>query len=231
MGNNSLTLCDKQYDLNFDKISLLERYPWVGKNYARSNCRVLLLGDSHYATNEDGSFSQEEYDNFKNNKDSTRGIIRTVIKNFQDGKLTWQMHNGLLKTFITTKPENVEEFWSKVAFYNFIQETMKSSSEKPDDQQKEDGWRCLVDVVNVIKPTFIIMFGIRNWYGMEHLGIGKLKWENHIINRCKPAVGSIYVKDSEIPLVIIKHPARFYKSITWHDYLYEKAPDIMSFLK
>ena len=109
MEQNYYHLCDKQYDAEFDSIKLLERYPWVGINYANNNCRVLVLGDSHYATEEDGSFSQEEYDNFKNNKDSTRGIISTVIGNLISGKPTWKMYDGLLKTFITTSPENVED--------------------------------------------------------------------------------------------------------------------------
>ena len=229
MEQNYYHLCDNQFDAKFDKIELLERYPWVGINYDNSNCRVLILGDSHYATEEDGRFSQEEYDNFKYNKDSTRGIIRNVIGDFNRGEPTWKMHDGLLKTFITTSPENVKEFWSKVAFYNFIQEPMKSCDEKPQNGQIENGWRCLVDVANVIHPTFIVMFGIRNWFGMEQLGIGELEWENRIVNRCKPAIGKIYCHDANIPLAIIKHSARYYSPSIWHDYLQEKAPEVMSF--
>jgi hypothetical protein len=60
MKNNYLHLCDKNYDSEFDNINLLLRYPWVGINYKNSDYHVLLLGDSHYASNEDGTHSTEE---------------------------------------------------------------------------------------------------------------------------------------------------------------------------
>lgn len=227
MEQNYYHLCDKQYDAEFDRIELLKRYPWVGINYADSKCRILLLGESHYAT-DNREFSKEEYDNFKNNKDSTRGIIRTVMNNYDTGEQTYKFFDGLLKTFITTTPENVKEFWSKVAFYNFIQEPMGKSNMKPSDQQKEDGWRCLVEVARVLQPKYIILFGQRNWYGLEKLGFGCLTWEGKRIDGCEPAMGKITCPNKEIPLAIIKHSSRA-SSKVWRDYLQEKTPEVMSF--
>ena len=65
MKNNYLNLCDKNFDNEFDSVNLLLRYPWVGVNYTNSKHHVLLLGDSHYATNDDGTHSEIEEIRFK----------------------------------------------------------------------------------------------------------------------------------------------------------------------
>ena len=72
MENNFLNLCSKRFDADFDEIALLERYHWVGINYSSSDCRVLIIGDSHYAIDGSVNFSQESHDAFKSAKYSTR---------------------------------------------------------------------------------------------------------------------------------------------------------------
>ena len=225
------SLCDKEFDKKFDDISLLKRYPWVGVNYASSKCRVLILGDSHYAQDKNGEFSQEEYD-ASQNKNYTRGIISCVISNIYENESTWKMYNGLLNTFIDTdiSPKNANEFWSKVAFYNFIQETMRSSSDKPSGGNKKEGWKCLVEVAKVLNPDQIIMFGIRNWWGLEYQQLGELNWSDEKINSSKPAIGQLNMSDKKIPLAIIRHSARGYKSSTWQKYLQENAKQAMKYL-
>ena len=223
------SLCDKKFDEEFDKISLLKRYPWVGVNYASSKCRVLILGDSHYAQEEDGKFSQEEYDVSQQDKNYTRGIINCVISDIHKNESTWKMYNGLLNTFIDTdiSPENVNGFWSKVAFYNFIQETMRCSSDKPSGENKKEGWKCLVEVAKVLNPDQIIMFGIRNWWGLEYQQLGKLNRSNEKISNCEPATGHLNIN---IPLTIIHHSAQGYNSSAWREYLQENATQAMEYL-
>ena len=147
-------LCDKQFDKEFDSVETLIRYPWVGNKYAESNYRILILGDSHYATDNDGNPSDEEYANFKSNKESTRGIINSVIDNCCKNESTWPMFRNLINTFTSLTPDEVIHLWSKVAFYNFIQEPMKLVDQVPTSKERRDGWRCYYDVVNILKPDF-----------------------------------------------------------------------------
>lgn len=230
MKNNYLHLCDKNYNSEFDNINLLLRYPWVGVKYTSSKYRVLLLGDSHYATNEDGSHSTEEEIRFITDKESTRETINCAINNFCEQGSSWNMFNGLLRTFTNTTPESVKTFFGKVAFYNFIQEPMKYRNSKPTAKQKREGWQCLAKVVEILTPDYIIFIGTRNWYGLEHQKLGELKWEGIKISNCEPATGSIYTSIGNIPLALIHHTSQGYNPLLWRNYLNEKAPKIVSFL-
>lgn len=235
MNTNYLYLSDTQFDNVFDKIELLERYPWVGCNFASSSNRPLIIGDSHYAT-EKTIFSQEAFDEFKDKK-STRGIVSTVIDDICKGDSTFRMHVGLMKTFINVTPDNVKDFWSKIAFYNFIQRVMHNSSEKPNNDDKKKGWRCLADVVKVLHPTSIIITGIRNWYGLDVLdeieGVVRKGWfwdTSLKINRVNPGKATIILSDEEIPMTIIRHTSQYYNTNAWHDYLMQTDVRLMSYL-
>ena len=229
-------LCDRQFDMEFDKITLLERYPWVGCDFSKSSCRPLILGDSHYATDDDGNPSDEEYKNFKKNKESTRGIINNVIDDKCKGDTTWKMYEGLLKTFMEVSSENVKSFWSKVAFYNFIQEPMKHKDEKPSLEFIADGWRCLADVINVLRPTSILIIGVRNDCCSDKINRKRIKLEDfkddvdHKINRCAPRIGKIIFGDDIIPITLIKHTSQRYSCDLWRGYLEERDPKMMDYL-
>lgn len=229
-------LCDRQFDKEFDKIALLERYPWVGRDFAKRSCRPLILGDSHYATDSDGNFSQEEYDTFKSDKNYTRGIINNVIYDKCKGDTTWKMYEGLLKTFMELSPENVKSFWSKVAFYNFIQEPMKHKDEKPSDKYIADGWRCLAGVIEVLHPTSILIIGVRNDCCSDKIngkGIRLEDFKNDIyykINGCTPRIGKIIFGNDIIPITLIKHTSQRYSCDSWREYLEERDHEMMDYL-
>lgn len=229
-------LCDRQFDKEFDKIALLERYPWVGRDFAKSSCRPLILGDSHYATDDDGNPSDEEYTNFKSNKESTRGVINSVINNYCTNESTWPMFRNMLATFVTPSPDNVIKFWSKVAFYNFIQEPMKHKDEKPSDNYIADGWRCLAGVIEVLQPTSILIIGVRNDCCSDKLNGKGIRLEDfkndkdYRINGCEPRIGNIIYGDNIIPITLIKHTSQGYSCDLWREYLEERDSKMMDYL-
>lgn len=235
MEQDYLSLCDIQFDAAFDQIEGLARYPWVGSKFANSDCRPLIIGASHYAT--DGKdFSKEALEELKD-KDSTRGVINTVISNKCEGKATWPMYEGLLKTFIEIFPEKVKDFWSKVAFYNFIQRVMKSPSEKSKKEDRIIGWKCLAGIATVLRPTSIIIVGISNWESIEVLDqIKDIKWRNWIwdddykISRTSPAVAKIIMPNQEIPITLIHHTSQEYSHNLWREYLEKRDPQLMAYL-
>lgn len=225
-----LNLCDRQYDKEFDKNTLLERYPWVGCNFAKSSCRPLILGDSHYATDDDAL-------EYLKDKDSTRDVINTVIDNKCKEEDTWKMFEGLLNTFIEVSPNNVKDFWSKVAFYNFIQEPMKETNEIPSDKHKEDGWRCLAGVIKVLHPTSILIVGVRNDCCSDRINGDDIKLEDFKddidvkkINNCAPRIGNIKFGNDIIPLTMIKHTSQGYSYNEWKNYLRIRDSQMMDYL-
>ena len=235
MEQDYYELCDCKFDTAFDKISTLNRYPWVGSNYSESNCRLLILGESHYAT--DGkNFSQEAFEEAQD-KNFTRGVVNCVIRNKSMSQLTWKMYEGLLQTFQKLSPEDVKDFWSKVSFYNFIQRVMKSSDEKPTDEDKRIGWKCLGDVIKVLEPTSIIIVGVRNDGGSDALNDETVCLKDfqddkdYKINNCRPRIGRIILHNKEIPLTMIKHSSQGYNPDQWREYLIKRVPEIMMHLK
>ena len=234
MEQDYFNLCDRQFDAAFDKIEGLARYPWVGSKFADSDCRPLILGDSHYAT--DGKdFSQEALEEFKD-KDSTRGVVNCVIKDKCKGEASWNMYKRLLKTFMDVSPENVKKFWPKVAFYNFIQSVMKSPDEIPTDEDKREGWGCLAGVMKVLKPTSVLIVGVRNDGGSDSINENSVKLEDfkddkdNKINACCPRIGNIIMCNNIIPLTLIKHTSQGYSPDLWREYLEKRDPQMMAYL-
>ena len=229
-------LCDKSFDQAFQEVEGLSRYPWVGCLFAEksNNCRPLIIGESHYAT--DGkNFSQEAFEETKD-KNFTREVVNCVIKNKCMCQPTWNMYEGLLQTFLKVSPENVKDFWSKVSFYNFIQRVMKSSDEKPTNDDKRIGWKCLGDVIKVLEPTLIIIVGVRNDGGSDAINDDTICLKDfqddkdYKINNCRPRIGKIILHNKEIPITLIKHTSRGYNPDQWREYLTKRNPDLMTHL-
>lgn len=235
MEQDYLSLCDIQFDAAFDQIEGLARYPWVGSKFANSDCRPLILGDSHYAVNDDGSPSEEELERFRD-KGYSRVIFENVIKDKCKSESTWPMYEGLLKTFMDVSPEKVKAFWSKIAFYNFIQCVMKRKDEVPSDDDKRKGWRCLAGVIKVLKPTSVLIVGVRNDGGSDSINNDSVKLEDfkddkeNKVNRCAPRIGRILTSETIIPLTLIQHTSQRYSPDKWREYLEKRDPQMMAYL-
>jgi hypothetical protein len=217
----SLNLVDDNLYNSLDDIEELERYPWIGKNYLQN--RILILGDSHYAT------SKEAEKDFKN-PHSTIEIIKAVIE-----KGPYSFYNGLYNLFNLETQKDIEEFWSNIAFYNFVQEIMKDVHQKPSPTNRMKAWRCLAEVSKVLQPTFILFLGIRNWYGTHALeGTDtkcELEWDKTIkISKVTPAYGRLILPQGDIPFSIIRHTAMGFNAPAWREYLQSKVPIRMSAL-
>lgn len=174
MEQDYFNLCDRQFDAAFDKIEGLARYPWVGSKFADSDCRPLILGESHYAVNDDGSFSEEEYGRF-GDKGYSRVIFENVIRDKCKCESTWPMYEGLLKTFMEVSPDNIKAFWSKIAFYNFIQSVMKSKVQRPKEEDVVEGWKAFAEVIKLLQPTLVLFFGFCGDYYKGALMVRGLK--------------------------------------------------------
>ena len=232
MEKDYYSLSKKDYDSQFDKVKLLGRYPWIGRKYSETDCRILILGDSHYATDLNGEFSQKEYDNFCKDKNSTRAVVNCVIKNVCEGDSTWKMFKNLIETFTSYTLNEVMDFWSKVAFYNFIQEPMKQINQVPSAKLRREGWECFSEVIDIIKPDFCLFIGIRSKNDIERIeelgGSYSIQNEESCCNGVKPFWGSIKTKrGTNVRFRIIKHCSRFYSPTEWYQYFCDNERELM----
>lgn len=232
MEQDYLDLCDNQYNDDFDRVNLLGRYPWVGINYSKSDYRVLIIGDSHYTVDDKKNYSEEEYKICKENKDYTREVIRYVINDACERKPTWTMFRNLINTFTSYTPDEVKYLWSKVAFYNFIQEPMKQISQKPTREESRIGWRCFYDVVNILEPDFCVFIGKRSKNEIDTIktlgGSYNIIKDEDKCNRIYPYYGEIETTEKhKTRYRIIKHTSRYYSPEVWHQYFRNKEPDLI----
>lgn len=202
-------------------IKELKRFPWIGKNYLQN--RILILGDSHYATNQE---AEREFED----PYSTIETIKAVIE-----KGPYSFYNGLYNLFNLDTQKDIEDFWSKIAFYNFVQEIMKSVHQKPSTANRMEAWKCLAKVASVLRPAYILFLGIRNWYGTHALeGTDTkciLEWDKTIkISKVTPAYGRLILPQREIPFSIIRHTAMGFNASAWREYLQARVPLVMSTL-
>lgn len=225
-------LCDKSYDKDFNKVKLLGRYPWVGKDYKNSHYHVLILGDSHYAVDFKGNFCPKEYLNFINNYDSTRDIVSCVIKDVINKESTWTMYRNLINTFTSYTPDEVKYLWSNVAFYNFIQRPMEEIHQKPSKGDNIKAWVCFHEIINILKPNFCLFFGKRSEDEidiLETLGSHYTKKNDDVCNKTTPIIGEIETKQgAKTRFRIIQHSAyRGYSPAAWYRYLCNKEIECM----
>ena len=225
-------LCNNCYDKEFDSVESLKRYPWVGSQYINSNCRVLILGDSHYTVDKDKNKCEEEYKRCNSNKDYTREIVRCVINDVCKGECTWKMFRNLINTLTSYTPEEVKYLWSKVAFYNFIQEPMKQINQRPTSEESRIGWQCFYHVINILKPSFCLFIGKRcenKIETIEYLGGGFTKHKDDMCNRTTPIFGEVETKErTKTRYRIINHTSiRGYSPDAWYQYLSNKEHEVM----
>ena len=142
--------------LQLRNVSQLKRLPWIGRNYINNEPKVLILGDTHYAINMDGSFSEEGYQEFMQ-EESTINIVKCAL---EEGP--WSFFSGLHRLFHLTNDNDLKKFWSNVAFYNFVQEVMHSKDSIPSDDNFSEAWICFCDVIDIINPDFCLFLGVRS---------------------------------------------------------------------
>ena len=220
------------FDQLFDRIEGLLHYPWVGRDYLDSKAKVLILGDSHYATDEDGSPCEEEYNRCLQNKDYTREVLNCTIGEYD----IWSMFKGLYSLFGVTPFSAEKSLWNKVAFCNFVQKPMKTRSAKPTTGDFKQAWFCLLDIIDIIHPDVCLFVGTRGWVSngfinLENRGYCSLVYDTVRINGCTPWRATISTKNGvNTRAIAIHHTSQGFTPERWREYLISREPLLFSSL-
>lgn len=99
----------------------------------------------------------------------------------------------------------------------------------------ETAWKCLADVVQIIKPDVCIFVGLRNDKGMNILDEKGVKYSiqtlDEKINNSYPKKGELQFADgNKLPFYMIHHTAQYYSPQLWYDFLNKEIPEVVSFL-
>lgn len=125
--------------------------PWEGTRFRQQPVRLLLLGESHHSIETvmpqtmtidctqayiDGSWGHKYW---------------TEIMKVIDGRDYWEIDRG--------------EFWSKVAFYNYIQEIVGDGPGiAPTVRMHLSSEQGLASVLAYLEPTHVLVLAKRLWY-------------------------------------------------------------------
>ncbi|KAI3594366.1 hypothetical protein D9X30_0598 [Cupriavidus sp. U2] len=138
--------------------------PWVGAQYATvgfRGLRVLVVSESHYG------------DSRYERPDVTPEIIKALALGLRHKHTQGRFgrHPHYAKIFAATNNRstagvfNREQracFWETVAYYNFIQQFMAKSRDKPPAGAWARGKPAFVEVLQVLQPELVLCFSSRN---------------------------------------------------------------------
>ncbi|WHT39537.1 hypothetical protein QNH98_02215 [Myroides sp. mNGS23_01] len=224
---------DNKFDKDFDKINGLSWYPWVGKNYTTTSPKVLILGLSQYAVDEDKEYCEATEQGFMN-KEINREFLFENIKILEDKS---KFYTGLYNTYC--KGESLDAKYAllnKIAFYNFFQTVDQNvSGNKRNKQESLTAWAIFHQIINIIKPDICIFHGKDAHKHMEFYFQSQnipFQWEDVEVDNCKlkinstiPVRGSI-IKDKKIDFLFCKHPSIAYSVDAWRDFIFEMYPEM-----
>lgn len=230
-----MNLKTNAYDKQFDQIKDLTWHPWIGSNYVGN--KLLIVGESHYAQDEDGNFDLGCYNAFIKDRNTTISIVEELMKGSN-----WKFFQNTYNALFGTENINKEAFWSNVAFYNFIQRPMETRLDRPSKADYSCGWDVFYEVLKVIKPSHCIFLGS----GSAQYLYPVIKEKKDIIftaNKCTverwhKRIGRYWGKVAHLEyeevytdITFIKHPSAFFKKEDWNNYLMERMGVTLKNLK
>lgn len=135
--------------------------PWVGSQYTEGFCglRTLLVCESHYG------------DKKHERPTATPEIVKALGLGerhpWATGKLRRHPHFTKIMSAVKNEKKSFssaqkKEFWSSVAYYNFLQEFIRDTRVHPPKDAWERGKSAFTEVLDVLAPNLIICLSARN---------------------------------------------------------------------
>ena len=231
--------CSSDFDKEFEKIGGLTWLPWVGKDYKNSKKKVLIVGESHYAKDEE---NKEEY---LNENTATREVIHDYSISMDWGfsnptidNLTRAFFNNSDLTFAKNNDENLEKrkkLWKSISFYNFVQRPMLTVEERPSSEDFCRGWPIFIELIKILKPTDCVFFGTRASNYFEYMMSG-LNIDHSVVSwidvgaRAYGRRFSLSLDPYSLNIMSIQHTSRYFSYPVWHNFLKANNLGLIKFL-
>jgi len=151
-----------EYDAQFDGVSELGWYPWVGRDYDKT--RIFVVGMS--TDKRDGGDWTES---ISDQRDASRVLVACENSNGEmfdySGKHMKSFKN--MAHIFTNKAglkwnsrEAMTAFWSSVAFTNFFQIAVDGIGHIPGNDEVERAERVFYETLDIIKPELVLVWSI-----------------------------------------------------------------------
>jgi len=145
-------------------VSAVRFAPWVGQHYATGgfrDLRVLIVSESFY-----GDCRYER-------PDVAAELIKALALGLRNqhtrGKVARHLHYAKIfasmnnrRTAGVFNREQRTDFWSRVAYFNFIQQFLEESREEPPAIAWARGKPAFAEVMQVLQPELVVSYSLRN---------------------------------------------------------------------
>lgn len=182
--------------------------PWIGSQYSGGyeGVKTLILGESHYQWNCGRDIND------------WREVTQRVVQEQIDGgkKAFW---TKIAMTFLGHAPTLADKksFWESVAFYNYVQESVGSG---PRIAPADGSWHSSIDafaeVLESLKPSFVLVLGVRLWRRLPDLGRipgGDVGEASQKATWCYPTSAGASLAYG------INHPSTGFNAGNWHPHV------------
>ncbi len=128
--------------------------PWVRKDYQSQSPKILVLGESHYGIEKDYNpdFTTDIIKDWALEREGSRRFFTIIAK--ISSKILYNRTPDWLGL------EDKQFFWSRVAFYNYIQSFVGDAARiRPSESMWDEAKEPFLTVVDKPKPHIIIVLG------------------------------------------------------------------------
>lgn len=134
-------------------MSAINYQPWVGSKYLYETRKLLILGESHYGS--------EEGD------DTDQALTKEVVERWCGGDSV-RFFDDLLYALAKDTPLRTErrEFLATFAFYNYVTAIMPSREHRPTTADFRGSEPAFREVLEALRPTHLLVCGRSLWDSM-----------------------------------------------------------------
>jgi hypothetical protein len=228
---------DDQFDDRLDSLEGLRWLPWVGKGYANSGARVLVVGESHYGRNRKcaNKTADQDIQEVMDDREFTREVIVECPILDQWPNPTYSNIARALLGSGKIDEHRRTQLWERVAFFNLVQRALNyTDGERPTQGDFAEAWAVFASLACVLKPRVCVVFGVgaSDYFNgtMERLQLGHsraVRRADRIDRVCLREGAALNAGGGTIPLCFVRHPAKYFRWGKWHKYLCEQMPEAM----
>ena len=207
-----------EFNNRLSRIGGLTWLPWIGCDY-KIGKSTLMLGESHYCY---GNYSPAD---IEQNRNETWQVVKDYTesgRNAGDQYKTYEPMENVLKNSIIGK-ETSGKLWERVAFMNLIQSCMENNNDRPPWGLFLNGWRVVLQVINVLRPKECVCFSTDKLYNRLNFNrLEEFKYElsfdysiaksgdtGQKISNCIVATpGGIDIGEYHCPVIFVQHASR-----------------------
>lgn len=214
-----MSYIDTSFDQQFDARPSLPWWPWVGRDFATSSTRTLVVGESIY------EWSEEDRATFEKRYEQKSGLRETHRRHAMAfDRNSPYVRNIERAVFGRSRPQESQKlgFWTSVAYHNLVLEALPSRKRKhrPTLAHFVKGWEEVLELCELLSVEQILVYGVSSAYALREVCKSRalpctVQKSGAAVSNCRPRIGVVQTRERNIKLVFIRHPSEYFSWEGW----------------